>query len=214
MTRKNPFITLDNANLKYFTSGSERNYSIIVYFKLKGYRIPPFFSMLNDNLQKIAESSRQPVNDHIQNVFFAKIVDNDLAKSFCNKFKFHLMPIVVHFPPVGEMNRKDTYDIRWNDGSIDNINFWVKVRTGSDITIVKQISIVKILFFVGFLALIYGIYLIFGKYMKIINKTFVWATIFIFFVAVMQGGFMYVYITGSPLMGQSGNQVVRLICLY
>ncbi|KII74793.1 Magnesium transporter protein 1 [Thelohanellus kitauei] len=207
MAGKSPFITLDTRKFEYFTSGSERNYSVIVYFKLSGYNIPPFFSILNNNLQTIADSSRQPVNYHITNVFFAKIVDNQLTAEFCNKFKFPFAPIIVHFPPNGQTTRKDFYDFRRNDGSIEQINFWVKFRIGAEIQIVKPLSYIKIGLFIQFLAYLYFIYSRWGNQIKIIHKRKFWGAILMILLALLQAGFMFVYINDPPFMTEYGNKV-------
>uniref|UniRef100_A0A6G3MH20 Magnesium transporter protein 1 (Trinotate prediction) n=1 Tax=Henneguya salminicola TaxID=69463 RepID=A0A6G3MH20_HENSL len=207
MAKKSPYITLDPSSFKYFTEGNDRNYSLIVYFKLKGYNVPSFFHYMNDNLQKVAQSSVKQENNHINNVFFAKIIDNDLAFKFCNKFRFTKIPIIVHFPSSGGQSRRDLYDVRWNDGSLDNINFWVRARTASNIIIVKQFSIVKLLTFTAFISFTTLFFYFFGNKLKFINNTYTWAIFSIIFIALMQGGLMYVFISGSPIVGGNKDHI-------
>ncbi|KII70014.1 hypothetical protein RF11_02323 [Thelohanellus kitauei] len=100
MTGRAPFITLDSRNFKYFTSGPDRNYSLIVHITLKGIIAPKVLRMLRNSLIRIADSSRRPVNQHIKDVFFAEIFDFELVKYFCEKVQSSLTvqtPCCTHY---------------------------------------------------------------------------------------------------------------------
>lgn len=229
MARKTPYITLDPTSFKYFTEGLDRNYSLIVYFKLRGYNLPSFFYHLDENFQKIALSASKPVNAHIDNVFFAKVFDNDLTGKYCTRFKFNKMPVIVHFSPSGILHRRDLYDVRMNDGSVDSLSFWVLARTSSKIVVVKQLSMVKLLVFGLIVVACGGIYYFFGKSLQAINVLPFWSISLIGFTSLVQGGLMYVLISGSPMFGgnrdkiefvspgmrgQYGSEVILVATLY
>lgn len=206
MSLKNPLISMNDATYERFTSDSPRNYTLFVLIRLRGYEIPAFFRNLEKMWSVVAKASKD-THETENALFFAQITNNNLVKELTTKYKKIFAPAMICFPPQSQPSGLDFYDIRWSDGSVSSLTFWIRSRTNISLRVKAEVNIFRAIFafcvFIGMIYVCYRVRFLFA----FINNRNIWSFLVTFFTAIMLGGFMFNRMSSTPFFGGDRKNV-------